>query len=215
MLNIGILGGTFDPIHLGHLRAAEEMGQDLRLDRVCLIPSAAPPHKRTDPVASFEHRLAMARLGVGDSGLIQVLDLEGNRPGPSYSVDTLKECLRMFGPGVELYFILGTDAFLEIHTWRSFRELFHYAHFVIIKRPGHPLGDIESFLSELRLAVRSADERGDIVLEAGTRLIRKESTLMDISSTRLRQLVREGRSIRFLVPEAVRRYILDNGLYAV
>jgi len=156
----------------------------------------------------------MARLSIGDSSLLQVLDVEGKRSGPSYSVDTLQECRRMFGSGVELYFILGTDAFLEIHTWRSFRELFNYAHFVIIKRPGHPLDKIELFLSELNLAVKSADGPGWIVLATGTRLMQQEATLMDISSTRLREMVRAGRSIRFLVPETVRRYILDNGLYA-
>lgn len=213
-MKIGILGGTFDPIHLGHLRTAEEMGQELELDRVCMIPSALPPHKRIDPVTPFEHRLAMARLGIGDSGVLHVLDMEGKRPGPSYSVDTLRECSIMFGPGAELYFILGTDAFLEIHTWKSFQELFRYAHFVIIRRPGHPLEDMESFLSERHIAVKSLDAGHGVILETGIRLMQRESTLMDISSTRLRRMVKTRRSIRFLVPEAVRQYILDNGLYA-
>jgi nicotinate-nucleotide adenylyltransferase len=140
-LKLGILGGTFDPIHLGHLRSAEEIGQDLALEKVYLIPSALPPHKTRTPITAFHHRLAMARLGTNRSSLLETMDLEGNRPGFSYSIETLKELHQRFGPSTELFFILGIDAFLAIETWRDYKGLFDYAHFVVLFRAGcgkHP-----------------------------------------------------------------------------
>lgn len=198
-MRLGILGGTFDPIHIGHLRTAEEIGQELDLEKVYLIPSASPPHKTEAPVTSFEHRLTMTRLAIFGSSLLDALDLEGRRVGPSYSIETLKELHEIFKPDPDLFFILGIDAFLEINTWKGYERLFDYAHFVIISRPGYRKEKIKPFL------MKSGLENNTLTI--------KETTLMDISSTNIRKMVQQGKSIRFLVPGAVRDYIAEKGLY--
>jgi nicotinate-nucleotide adenylyltransferase len=213
-LKIGVLGGTFDPIHLGHLRTAEEIGQKLDLEKVFLIPSSSPPHKTNDPVAPFHHRLAMVRVAAGISPLLDVLDLEGRRPGFSYSIETLKELNRMFSPEPELFFILGTDAFLEIETWKEYRKLFDYAHFVIIQRAGHKTEKLAPFLMNVRSDIRKSDNN-DLYIASSEKTVRiMASTFLEISSTGLREMLRKGESVRFLVPETVREYIMKKGLYA-
>ncbi len=212
-MKLGILGGTFDPIHLGHLRSAEEIGQELALERVYLIPSALPPHKTINPVTAFHHRLAMARLGTGHSSLLETMDLEGKRPGFSYSIETLKELHQRFGTSTELFFILGIDAFLEIKTWRDYEGLFDYAHFVVLFRPGcrkHPLDDL---FSDLGIKASKTGENHHFVAPSGNAIILITPTRMEISSTNIRNMVKEGKSIHFLVPEAVRDYIIEKGLY--
>jgi nicotinate-nucleotide adenylyltransferase len=212
-LKLGILGGTFDPIHLGHLRTAEEIGQELGLEKVYLIPSASPPHKTKAPVAPFHHRLAMARLAVETSSLLDVLDLEGKRAGLSYSIETLKVIHRLFSPNPELFFILGIDAFQEIKTWKDYKGLFNYAHFVIINRAGFQSHDLERFLSRLGLKAGKAKAPDIFIAPSGNTVVLMTSTRIDISSTRIRELISEGKSIRFLLPEPVRDYIHEKGLY--
>ncbi len=212
-MRLGILGGTFDPIHLGHLRTAEEVGQGLDLEKVCLVPSASPPHKTEEPVTPFDHRLSMTRLAIVGSSLLNAMDLEGNRAGPSYSIETLKEFHAIFKPDPDLFFILGIDAFLEINTWKEFKRLFDYAHFVIISRPGYKMEKIEPFLMKSGLEIKKNREADSFLMKSGKTLTLKETTLMDISSTRIREMVQKGKSIRFLVPDAVRDYITEKGLY--
>ncbi len=212
-MRLGILGGTFDPIHLGHLRTAEEIGQDLDLKKVYLIPSASPPHRTHEPLASFQHRLNMAQLAAGDSRLLEALDVENRRPGLSYSIETLKEFRKTFSPGTELFFVLGTDAFLEIKTWKDYRGLFDYAHFVIIQRAGFQPDGFEALVQDLGIDVGKTDRPHVFTGPSGNRITLMKTTLMGISSTRIRRLVAEGKSIRFLVPEPVRNYITKNRLY--
>ena len=212
-MRLGILGGTFDPIHMGHLRTAEEIGQELALEKVWLIPSASPPHKTEDPVTPFEHRLTMTRLSIVGSSLLDVLDLEGKRPGPSYTIETLTELHRIFKPDPDLFFILGLDAFLEINTWKEYERLFDYAHFVIISRPGYRREMIEPFLVKSGLEARKNDETDVFFMKSGKTITLKETTLMDISSTRLRDMIQQGKSIRFLVTGTVGDYIIEKGLY--
>lgn len=213
-MRIGILGGTFDPIHLGHLRLAEEVGDDLRLESVYLIPASYPPHKEKRTLTSFSHRFAMTELAACESPLFKASDLEGRREGLSYSIDTLREFHRLFEKDLQLYFIMGLDAFLEIDTWREYQQLFNYAHFVVIQRPGLPSEKLEPFLHSLKVEYRKTGENGLFLMPTGYSVIYKKATLMEISSTDLRKKVASGRSIRFLVPEAVRSYIMDKGLYA-
>ena len=212
-MKLGILGGTFDPIHLGHLRTAEEIGQELGLEKVYLIPSASPPHKTREPIAPFHHRLAMAQLAVGDSFLLEVLDLEGKRPGLSYSIETLKEFHNIFSPDPELFFVLGVDAFLEINTWKDYHELFNYAHFVIIERAGFQPHDLKALLLSLGLKVKKTKLPGVFITQSGNTVALSALTFIDISSTQIRALVAAGKSIRFLLPESVRKYIIEKGLY--
>jgi len=213
-LRIGILGGTFDPIHLGHLRSAEEISQALDLEKVYLIPSASPPHKTNEPVTSFHHRLAMTRLAANISPSLEALDLEGRRAGHSYSIETLRELSRIVGPNGEMFFILGMDAFLEIGTWKEYEHLFDYAHFIIIGRPGFETVTLRDALSNLGMGIEKKAAGPDLFTAPSGKTVRRvNTTLMDISSTRIREMVRKGRSIRFLVPEDIRIYIAKNQLY--
>ena len=212
-MRLGIFGGTFDPVHLGHLRLAEEVGEALELERVYFIPAAAPPHKEGRPITPFEVRMHMVRTAVGESPLLEALDLEGRRQGLSYSIETLKELRRVFAPDPELYFILGMDAFYEIRTWHEYKMLFDYAHFVVIPRPGARSERRESFLSSLDVGFHKEGNGGLFTAPSGKRVIFKEATLMDISSTDIRERVAMEKSVRFLVPEGVRNYIMEKGLY--
>lgn len=215
LLRFGILGGTFDPIHLGHCRLGEEASEELKLERVFLVPAAAPPHKEKKPVTSFQQRLEMARIAAKASPVLEVLDLEGRRYGLSYSIETLRELHQLFKPDPEIFFILGMDAFLEIETWKEYQRLFDYAHFVVIDRPGFALEALESFLLSLGVKFRKMGEGGLFVAPSGYTIISLKATLMDISSTRIREKAWVGKSLRFLVPEEVRSYIIENGLYGV
>jgi nicotinate-nucleotide adenylyltransferase len=210
---LGILGGTFDPIHYGHLRLAEEVGENLNLEHIYLIPAALPPHKGQGRVSPIQHRLEMTRIASAESPLLKVLDIEARRQGFSYSIETLKMLHALYRPDLDLYFVLGTDAFLEIETWKDFKNLFNYAHFVVIQRPGFPSDILESFLPTLGVNLEKGGPVNHFVAPSGYEVIPMEATLMDISSTKIREKVAGGKSIRFLVPEAVRCYIRDNQLY--
>lgn len=212
-MRVGILGGTFNPIHLGHLRAAEEIGEDLDLQKIYLIPAGIPPHKTPDPLADFSHRLEMVRLASAISPLLEAWDIEGKRPGLSYSIETLRLFHSSFRPQLGLFFIVGIDAFLEIQTWKKYPELFNYASFVVINRAGYDTQEFAGFLDSLHLGFVWDPEGKCFCHPSGNTLLQKETTVMDISASRIRQMVAERKSIRFLVPEAVREYIERVGLY--
>ena len=212
-MKLGILGGTFDPIHFGHLRVAEEVGEELELEHVYLIPAALPPHKDEKPVSSFEHRMAMTRIAVEGSPLLEALDLEGRRQGLSYSIETLREFRQLFKGNIELFFIIGIDAFLEIGTWKEYRALFDHAHFLVINRPGFQSEDLGGFLTSLEVGFERDGDK--FVVPSGNHLIFREATLMDISSTEIRNRVAEGKTIRFMLPKTVRTYIMENRLYSI
>ena len=218
-MKLGILGGTFDPIHLGHLRSAVEIGEVLDLEKVYLIPSAQPPHKIESPVTPFHHRLAMTHLGTDGSKDIETLDLEGKRRGLSYSIETLKELHRMFGPTLDLYFIMGMDAFLEIATWRDYRHLLDHTHFVIMNRPGSKNDGLQPVLEDLGIH-RPMDDPlritpNTLTTASGNTITFITPTRMEISSTCIRNLVKQNKTIQFLVPETVKRYIMEKGLYQI
>jgi len=214
-VKIGILGGTFNPIHLGHLRVAEEIGEYLGLEKVYLIPSGVPPHKGQHPLADFTHRMEMARLASKISPMLDVWDIEGKRPGLSYSIETLRLFHSYFGSNLELFFIIGTDAFIEIKTWKEYQKLFSYASFVVINRPGHNKEEFSKFLDSLNVGFIWNSERKCFCHPSGNILLKKVTTLMDISATRIREMVAMKKSIRFLVPEVVREYIEKVGLYLI
>lgn len=214
-MKLGILGGTFNPIHLGHLRVAEEIGEDLGLEKVYLIPCGVPPHKSPHPIVDFSHRLEMARLASLSSPLLEVWDIEGKRPGLSYSIETLRLFRSHFGSNLELFFIIGMDAFIEIKTWKEYRNLFRYASFVVINRPGYDTGELFNFLDSLNVGFAWDPERRYFCHPSGNILLKRDTTLMDISASRIREMVNKGKSIRFLVPEGVREYIEKVGLYQV
>jgi len=209
----GVFGGTFDPIHMGHLRTAEEMVEQLGLAKLFLIPAASPPHKYHSPVSDFRHRYEMARIAVGKSSTLEVLDIEAKRDGPSYSVDTINELISLLGPQDDLYFILGIEGFLEIHTWKEYRYLFTRTHIVVVDRQGHQYDEVFSYLRGLEIHFELTKDPDKIILGTGRLLLHRSSTRMDISSSQIRDLVRKGRSIRYLVPDQVMDYVVANRLY--
>ncbi len=211
---LGLFGGTFNPIHYGHLRTAEEVAEALRLSQLWFIPAALPPHKAPEGVTSFEVRLEMTRLAVGRHPVLKVSDLEGRRAGKSYTIQTLHILREQFGEEAELYYILGLDAILEIQTWKDYRDLFTLSHFVVLDRPGYDRTHLGEFLRrEVHKDFQELPNGGGFQHPSGYRVLFQETTLLDISATQIRRLVRAGRSVRYLLPEAVRRYILGNKLY--
>ena len=211
---LGLLGGTFNPIHHGHLRAGEETAELMGLDQVAFIPAARPPHKKPHPTVDFHHRLAMTRLACADNAAFTVSDLEGRRDGPSYTVQTLRQLHQEQGPGLELYFITGLDAFLDIHSWKNHPELFQLAAFVVITRPGSDPDRLGPYLrNTVAPAYQWNREKQAFLRPDSLPVYFRTITGLDISSTDLRQRLARRLSVRYLVPEPVREYIMDNDLY--
>jgi nicotinate-nucleotide adenylyltransferase len=207
---IGVFGGTFDPIHYGHLRTAFELGQVLALAQVRFVPTGDPPHREA-PFAPAALRLEMVRAAVAAEPAFAVDDREIHRAGRSYSVDTLTE-LRSDFPGRSLCLLLGMDAFLGMPGWHRWREIFDLAHVVVAHRPGWeapitgPLGDL--------MIERGTGSVRDLHVAPCGRVLIQAVTQLEIASTDLRQLIITGRDLRYLVPEAVRAIILRTGCYA-
>jgi nicotinate-nucleotide adenylyltransferase len=196
------------------LRSGEEVVEALGLDRLWFIPAAVPPHKAPQGITPFEVRLEMTRLAVGDHPGVEVSDIEGRRPGKSYSIETLRLIRQELGPAWELYFILGLDAILEIPTWKDFRDLFSLCHFVVLDRPGYDRGQLEEVLrEEVHPHFRPLVDRSGFQHPSGYQVLMLATTLLDISATLIRALVGSRRSIRYLLPDAVRGYIIKNKLY--
>lgn len=209
MRKIGVFGGTFDPIHYGHLRPALEILDALSLDSMLFIPAGQPPHRRA-PRASAELRLAMVRAAVAPEPRFQVDERELERSGPSYMADTLKELQGTY-PGAALVLVLGTDAFLGLPGWERWREIFEHAHVAVAHRPGWWLqaeGELASLLAERF----EADAGKALQRSAGNILLRPVSQL-EISSTRIREEAAAGRELRYLVPDAVRDLIVKSACY--
>jgi nicotinate-nucleotide adenylyltransferase len=211
---VGILGGSFDPIHIGHLRSAEEVREALALHRVYFVPAREPPHKPLRRLAAGEDRLAMVERAIAANPAFRVTALELERSGPSYSVDTL-EAFRALEPAADLFFIVGIDTFAEIHTWKNVERLFELASFVVTDRPPSVA---ERSIEHLPVAAREAFCYDPATLSyrhrSGTRLQFLSITGIDVSATAVRERVRQGRSIRYLVTPDVERYISERNLYA-
>jgi nicotinate-nucleotide adenylyltransferase len=214
-LRLGILGGTFDPVHLGHLRAAQETLDLLGLDEMLFVPVAVPPHKPGNTIASFQARRQMLQLAVGGNPRFRVSDIERRMPGKSYTVNTLEQ-LHRENPGAELFFLVGGDAFFEIDTWYRFMEIFRLAAIVVLRRPdcGENEKEIFDFVTRKVSDLYSIDpESREIRHPALLSVYNLRNTRMDISSTRIRELAARGRSVRYLVPDGVLGYIDGNELY--
>ena len=208
-MTLGVLGGTFDPFHNGHLAAAAAAQRQLHLETVTLIPSRIPPH-RHDPVgASAEHRYTMAALAAAERPGWTASRIEIDRQGPSYTYDTLVELRKSIGPkpdttdSTQIFFILGADAFAEIATWSRYPAVLDLANFVVVSRPGVTL-------NSLRERVPSAFSRRP---SAKTRVILVEAHTPDVSSTEIRRRIRAGERLTALVPDSVASYIHQHRLY--
>ncbi len=214
---LGILGGTFNPIHYGHLAAAEEVRDRLKLNRVLFIPSYLPPHKLEKEVPSAVQRMEMVRLAISGNDHFEPSDLEIKRGGTSYTIDTIKALGQTY-PGAELYFITGLDTFLEIQTWHEWEKLLTLCCFVVLSRPGYCFADIMKIdfmkSAEEELIALDRGDKKHALIRSGTFTILLETVpLYDISSTDIRERVKESKSIKYHLPEAVEIYIMNKRLY--
>ncbi len=210
---IGVFGGTFDPVHFGHLRPALELYESLGLDELRFVPCGRPPH-REPPQARAEDRLAMLRAAVrGQRGFV-VDTRELERPGPSYMVDTLQSLRDQFGPGRPLLLLLGLDAFLGLETWHRWERLAELAHLVVAHRPGFVPADLLQHPGLWALVSSSqAEDSGELRDAPAGRVLFCQVTQLDISASGIRRLLAAGRDIRYLVPEAVREIIAARRIY--
>jgi nicotinate-nucleotide adenylyltransferase len=203
---IGVLGGSFDPIHVGHLSIARQVYERLRLDRMVFVPAGQPPHKLDKRLTDVEHRLAMVRLAIVDIPNFEMSRVDVDRPGPCYSVDTVRLLRDRFQPvhrpaaGPEIFFLIGADSLIELPTWYRPRDLLRLCTVVAVSRPGYCVD--RDALSRL---LPGAPPVTYLELDAP----------VDVSSTDIRRRVAEGRSIRGLAPEPVERYIYKHNLYRV
>lgn len=213
---LGIYGGTFNPLHAAHLMVAEEIRERLRLDRILFVPSGVPPHKG-GRMPDGRQRLAMVRLAVRGNPFFSALDLEVKREGRSYTIETLQVLRRRHPRPTEFFFLIGMDAFEEITTWREADRLADDVHFVTFPRPGHPLVELEPFLPRSwktgRVSAYGKTGIRKIALAGKKALFTVPMETPPLSASAVRQRIREGRSIRYLVPETVSRYIAKNNLY--
>jgi nicotinate-nucleotide adenylyltransferase len=206
---IGILGGTFDPVHLGHLRLALELKQQLGLAEMRLIPCHKPPH-RDEPKATSEQRAEMLRIALQDSSELQLDDRELVRNRPSYTYETLQELRTELGSDVSLVLCMGEDAFAGLPNWYCWQELIKLAHIVVIARPGWNLPDSSLAMDLLRKHQRDANSMN---YEPAGSIVLQSPRLLPISATEIRQQIQKGESAQFLVSDAVWQYIKANQLY--
>lgn len=214
MQSIGIFGGTFDPIHFGHLRMAEELRVQLGLKQVRLFPSAQPPH-RDETHTSAEHRAAMVELAIAGNPAFVLDRRELERNGPSYTVDTLRSLREECGDTTPLILFIGSDAFFSLTSWHRWRELPELAHIAVAFRPGTALHE-DALPLELRsLWQRHQTERvADLHDTPAGKMLWQSVTALDIASSRIRDAYTRGFSTRYLMPETVRDYIESHHLYA-
>ena len=214
MPRIGIFGGTFDPIHLGHLRAAEEAREQLALDAVWFVPNADPPHKTHRRITAATHRVAMVRRAIAGQPAFRVSTIELERPGRSYTVDTLRALQGRLPDATRLVLLVGLDAFREIDTWKEYRALFTLADLAVWSRPPFRVHAPRALLPvAARPLFCYGPDRTTLVHHSGFQIQFLTVTALDISASDIRQRIRRGRSIRFLVPPAVERYLTREGLY--
>jgi nicotinate-nucleotide adenylyltransferase len=217
-LRIGVFGGTFNPIHYGHLRAAEEVREMLAFDKVLFVPSGTPPLK-TEDLTDARKRFEMSRLAIAGNRAFGVLDVESNKPEKSYTVETLEVLLKLYGEA-ELYFMLGIDAFLDIPNWWMPEKLVSMVNFAVLARPGRSFVDLlsspymdveEGILKEL-----DGSDGGSMTLRLKSlkEAVLVKITTLDISSSSIRRSIREGLSIKYLLPENVESFIISHKLYS-
>lgn len=191
---LGVLGGTFDPIHLGHLVLAEQVREKLQLEKVIFIPSASPPHKTEQKLSPAEDRFEMTKLALDGNPHFSVSDIELKREGPSYTVETLRELKKLY-KNSEIYFLTGSDVLEEIKDWKDPEEIYELAKIVIGVRPGFDKFDPKNHFVQKSIIFNI--------------------TGIDISSTQIREKVRKGESIKYLVPSKVEEYIKKKNLYTI
>jgi len=214
---VGVFGGTFDPPHIGHLIVAEHIRETFGLEEMYFMPCNQPPHKQRDDLSDAKHRFAMVVAATLHNPAFMASPIEVNRPGKSYSIDTLQELAGAMGENVEIVFVSGLDAFLEIETWKDHEQILDLCHMVVVGRPGHRFDEVAGLPEWIRERIvdrRAGGEAGAPCFpEQGRRIFLSEAVLIDLSSTDIRGRIAAGRSVRYMVPAEVERYIRSHGLY--
>jgi len=216
-MRIGVFGGTFNPVHYGHLRAAEEVRESLGLERILFVPAGVPPLKSSE-LEAVKHRYSMTELAIASNRFFEISDIECKKSERSYSVDTVQE-LKALYPDSELFFILGTDAFMDLPNWRQPEKLTALVDFVIIARPSCVFADIaNSPYLEVKKDVLLKLDQGIIdsynaTLKSGRTAVLLRITPMAVSATHIRALLQKNKSVKYLLPESVESYIISHGLY--
>jgi len=212
-LYIGLYGGTFNPIHIGHLRTAEEIRERFKMKEVVFIPSANPPHKDCKDLVDPMHRLKMASLAVTGNPCFTVSEVEVHRRGKSYSIDTIRQ-IKEQAPDDQFAFIMGLDAFLEIDTWHKYAEILAECDFIVTSRPGPPKVSLKNSIPEkVRADFKRKGSGREFMHASGTRLVFTDVTDINLSATAIREMVRTGRSVRYLMPRRIMDYVQEHGLY--
>ncbi|MEA3547601.1 MAG: nicotinate-nucleotide adenylyltransferase [Thermodesulfobacteriota bacterium] len=209
---IGLLGGTFDPVHLGHLAVAETVLTRLQLNRMLFIPAARPPHKTDFSITPFSQRAAMLKLALVPFPRYELSLLEEDRSGLSFSIDTLRELRRSFGGEARFFFITGFDAFAEINSWKEWDHLLDLTAIVVIDRPSHDGGNMDELVNRLFPGYREG-AAGVWSAETGENIYSLGMEPVSISSTEIRRRIQAGESVASLVSSDVEEYIRDHGLY--
>lgn len=188
-MRIGILGGTFNPIHIGHLVLAEEAKEKLNLEKVIFVPAYIPPHKKGEEITEADDRLKMVNLAIRGNPSFEVSTFEIDSKNTSYSIQTLREFKKRYGEDTKLFFITGADSLGELFSWKGLDEIFKLSQFIVANRPGYDVANLPKEVEVVTI------------------------TPLEISSSQIRRKIKEHKSIRYLVPEAVREYITAKGLY--
>ncbi len=224
-MRLGVMGGTFNPIHYGHLVAANEVREAFALEKIIFVPAAVPPHKEQAEIVEPRHRLMMTVLATVSNPHFMVSSVEVDRPGISYSVETIAALKALYPAAQEFYFILGIDAFMEIASWRQPDVVLRSCHIVVTARPGYPLLDLATttlqrlyalypcLTIELSEGTRAASMPQARIRGTPYAIFFQEITALDISSTHIRQRIKQGQSITYLLPETVEAYIRTYRLY--
>ena len=206
MKSVGLFGGTFNPIHYGHLAIAEEVRSKHNLDKVIFIPTNLPPHKAPEDLVDAQKRSVMAYLATVSNPCFEVSTYEVDRGGKSYTIDTVRHFYNIFSQKVELYFIIGADMLMEIGSWKNADELLDICRFIAVSRPGY---DVQKILNQHYLSAQSHSVASKIL----DRILIEETAMLDISATGIRRRIKEWKSIKYLVPEPVEQFIHNQQLY--
>ncbi len=212
-MQIGIYGGTFNPIHIGHLRVAEEIKNRFKLREVIFVPASDPPHKDGRDIIDPLHRLKMVNLAVTGNAGFSASEVELKRRGKSYSIDTVRQLQEIYAD-CDLAFIMGLDAFLEIDTWHKYTEILNTCDIIVTSRPGiKPVSPAKAIPEAVRDQYKRKRSGKEFIHESGRKLVFTSATRFRISSSMIRDLVRKGESIRYLLPRRVMEYIIEHQLY--
>jgi len=214
MAPVGLLGGTFDPVHNGHIQLASHVAENYSFKTILFVPAALPPHKDEHQVSAIDHRLSMLRLAVSGDERFVISDIETARTSVSYTIDTIEELRRRTDDDTVYYFIIGFDALAEIETWHRWQELLYGVNFIVAVRPGISVKDVEQLLGRNGFYPDQVNNNRWVCSNSGNEVLFLEEDIDDISSTDIRRRIAEGDSWRSLVAPEVADYITRNSLYS-